>query len=234
MEEFQKPTTYRNNSDSFMPNGWTHQALNHHQDRSINLAKQALNWRRGFFIMALITSISVSGMGYLATRSSLIPYVIEVDATGSARAINIAEQKKYIPNEKEIKYFLRQFVLNTRTIPMDKVVFKNNWLEAYMFLGKSATTKMNEHMKKENIVERLGTETSIISVNSILSVADSSNTYQIRWTESIYGKDGSKKSTYGMSGIFSIEVAIPQDEKVLTINPLGIIIKDFSYSKEGE
>ena len=68
------------------------------------------SWKLISFFMLILVIISVSGVVYLSTRSSLIPYVIEVDDTGNAKGINPAYQVNYEPTEANIQYYLQNFV----------------------------------------------------------------------------------------------------------------------------
>lgn len=57
-------------------------------------------------LLLILNIISIIGCVYLSTKSKLIPYVVEVDKIGEARAIRPAEQV-YIPKEIAKRYFLR-------------------------------------------------------------------------------------------------------------------------------
>ena len=63
-------------------------------------------------------------------------------------------------------------------------------------------------------------------------VAISKNSYQVRWNESIFNSQGAPVDDYKMTGIFTITYIEPKTEKEILENPLGIYIKDFSWSKE--
>ena len=90
--------------------------------------------------------------------------------------------------------------------------------------------KMNSVVSKESPTSLLGSETREIEITSILPISNSS--YQIRWKETSFAADGTQKEQANMSGIFTFEVIMPADEKVLSVNPLGFYIKDFSWGKE--
>ena len=54
-----------------------------------------------------LTITSTLSCVYLSTKSTLIPYVVEVDQTGEAKAIRRAEQL-YVPKEVEYRYFIER------------------------------------------------------------------------------------------------------------------------------
>ena len=77
--------------------------------------------------------------------------------------------------------------------------------------------------------ENRTTTTKIISVNKITNTKD---TYQIRWSEEIFGINGAVEETRNYTGVFTVDHAILKTEEQILKNPLGIVIKDFSISRE--
>ena len=90
-------------------------------NNTVNQAKVIHTWKMAFFITSVMLSVSVCYSFYLAQRSTLIPYVIEVDETGNAKGINPAYQIAYNPTELSKDYFIRQLIYNSRTITLDNV-----------------------------------------------------------------------------------------------------------------
>jgi type IV secretion system protein TrbF len=54
----------------------------------------------------------------------------------------------------------------------------------------------------------------------------------VRWEETTYNKDGVTTGIKNMTGIFTIEISPPDDEYKLKVNPLGLYIKQFSWSRD--
>lgn len=199
-------------------------------DNRIGSARvQASNWRFCALGLILLCIVLAGGIIYQSSKSQIVPYVVEVGADGSPQAIGPAKQE-YLPNEKEIKYFLSQFVQKTRTIPLDPVVAKKSWITAYAFLRQSAQQKMNALVKQENPFAKLGNQTVEADVNVIVPM--SKNTYQVRWKETVYSKEGTEQENYRMTGLFTIDFSTPTDDKSIFLNPLGLYITNFSWSKE--
>lgn len=200
-------------------------------DNRIGAARvQAFNWRLIALMAMALCIILTFGLIYQSAKSTVTPYVVQVDKNGVAEAIGPAKETNYVPREKEIKYFLSQIVLKSRTIPLDPVVAKQNWVTVYAYLRSAAAFKMNEIIKRENPIAKIGQETLQAEINVIVPM--SKNTYQIRWKEEVYTKEGTLKDAYRMTGLFTIEFAPPSSERELLANPLGLYVKDFSWSKE--
>ena len=92
------------------------------ENQLLNISKALHTWKILAFICLGIAFLALSGNIYLSTRSTLIPYVIEVDEAGNAKAINPAYQKNYEPKEEFLIYSLKEFVRNFRWISLDPVV----------------------------------------------------------------------------------------------------------------
>ena len=143
------------------------------------------------------------------------------------------QEQKYDIKDAQIKYFLGQFIKNIRELPLDIVIYKQNINTAYAFMTKDAANKMNSILSAdENLTQNIGKKTVLTKINTILPISGSENSWQIRWTEETYTLGSNKKNVANMSAIVTIAIKAPKDEATLTINPLGIYIKDFSWDKE--
>jgi type IV secretory pathway TrbF-like protein len=192
--------------------------------------KQAMNWRLSAMISGLACLALIFGLIYQSSKSMVVPYVVQINSDGIVQAIGPAHRENYQPQEPEIKYFLSQIVSKTRSLPLDAIIAKKNWTDVYAFLRESAAQKMNTYMTQNNMVGRIGTETSQVEVTVIVPL--SPHSYQVRWKETRFDLEGNQKEVAKMTGLFTIEFASPRNEKELSVNPLGLFIKDFSWSKE--
>lgn len=200
-------------------------------DRRIGAARtQAKNWRAACLFVTCACMILSGGMVYQSSQSSVTPYVVRVNSEGIAEAIGPARQANYTPTEKEIKHFLTDLVIKARSISTDPVIVKQNFESVYAFLSDSGQAKMNGIAAKENPVAKIGSEAVTVEISSI--VPQSKTTYQIRWIENIYDISGTQTGATRMTGLFTIEFKPPTSEKALLMNPLGLFIKDFNWTKE--
>ena len=100
-------------------------------------------------LMITLTIISTLGCIYLSTRSTLIPYVVEVDKVGEAKAIRKADQI-YIPKEIENRYFIRDIVSKMRAIPRDSVLYSRNFRQLSYFLTEAMLQKHQDILINED------------------------------------------------------------------------------------
>lgn len=169
---------------------------------------------------------------YFANRSVVLPYIVQVDnKTGAVITVDKLENQSK-PNAAGIEYFVWRILKNTRTLPKDIIVYENNWKEVYSFLDAQTSQKFNEMAIRENHQEKLTNgKTSTLMLKNITPLAGKEDTYNVRWQEVHYARDGKKDGEYELEAYFTVNFVAPQAETI-HINPYGLRITDFSISQE--
>lgn len=202
-------------------------------DQRIGSARlQAYNWRLFALLSMGLCILLTGGLIFQSTKSMVTPYVIEVDSTtGMARNVGAAMEQKYVPKEAEIRYFLGQFIQKTRSVPLDPVIMRQNWTAVNLFVNNNAANKMQTYLQSPDgpagLLHKKTVQPTIISI-----LAQSDNTYFIRWTEDTYDVGGGGKTSTLMNGTFTVAFSQPKDEKELMVNPLGLLVVDFDWRRE--
>lgn len=210
-----------------------HMARKYSDDRLGNVVKQSANWRMAFWGVMAFALISLVGWISAVSRPPLPPLVVEVDHnTGVSNVVGRLGASHYEPQLAEIQFFIGRFLNLVRNIPVDPVVVKKNWLDAYKFTRQTAAAMLNEWANQpDGQLSKLGKESVSIDVLAVTKVADSQS-YQARWRETIFTETGAVKESYIMTGLFTVEVDPPLDEASVLVNPLGIYIRNFQWTKE--
>jgi len=224
---------------AFKPKGYPETPYNSARrewnDRTGALVKQAYNWRLAFLAQFFVSVVLVAALVYKSAQSSVQPYLIEHDATtGEAVGVGRMPAWNYTPQENEYRHFLGHWLELVRSVSMDPVVVKHNWLDAYLFTTQGAANQLNDWAQNDDRLKKIGQETVSIEVVSINPIAES-HSYQIRWTETVRTKEGALKERRSMTGVFPVKVEPPntEDEAGLRANPLGIKIDGgFQWSKD--
>ena len=182
----------------------------------------------------VIIGICVIVTVLIATTYNYKTYVVRVDnATGQVETGGELKATNYSPREAEIKYFLTNFVADTRTVPLDPVQYKNNVDPAAHYLTTQSANKLADMLKNDDPRAKLGKMTVQPTIRSIQLQPGSKGTYQVRWSEEEYSLSGS--STHRINNyvaLFAVTVDPPTKEAELLINPLGLKIKDLTMSIE--
>lgn len=201
---------------------------------NLALDKDVAKKRNLLYLVLLI--ICMLSTIFIATTANYKTYVVRVDnATGQVETGGQLKATNYKPQEAEIKTFLAQFIADTRTIPLDPVQYKSGWNRAKHFMTQEAAHKVSGIVSKENPVARLGYITVQPQIRSIQLQPGTNSTYQVRWVEEEYAISGNltgRKVSY--VALFSVVLEPQSKEEELLINPLGLKIKDLTFSKENE
>ena len=204
------------------------------ENQLLNISNALHTWKILAFICLGIAFLALSGNIYLSTRSTLIPYVIEVDEAGNAKAINPAYQKNYEPKEEFLIYSLKEFVRNFRWISLDPVVQNSLYSKSMNLLTEPMQEKLKEISLEENLSNLIQEKyTRDVQINSAIKVAGTKNTYQIKWREILYSSSGDIILNKTLVGIFTISIEQPKTLQELDRNPLGVYIVDFHITTEG-
>ena len=198
-------------------------------DERIGSARiQARNWRLTAF-GSLALSMSVSGaLIYLSMQSRVTPYVIEVDKQGGVQAIAPAPEA-YRPNDAQIAYQLARFVQDVRSLPLDPVVLRKNWLEAYDFATDRAAQVLNAHARVADPFSHVGERSIAVEVTSVVRASD--NSFQVKWREQTYEQNQLARSER-WTGLFTLVIRSPRTAETLRKNPLGIYVHGLDWSRE--
>lgn len=206
-----------------------YQAAQQLWDERIGSARvQAKNWRLMAFGMLGLAGTALSALIWEAGRSTTTPFVIEVDRQGEARAVGPAAAN-YQPTEAQIQYYLERFIRNIRSLPLDPIVLRQQWLEAYDFTTDRGAVALNEYARANDPFARVGHSTVAVEVSSV--VRASPNSFQVRWTERSY-TDGTPSTTERWTTIVTVFLKPPHDEVKLRKNPLGIYVDSLDWSRE--
>jgi type IV secretory pathway TrbF-like protein len=189
---------------------------------------QARNWRLMALGSLALSLILAAVLLWFGRTGSMIPYIVEVDPRGGARAVGPAAET-YKPSDAQIAFHLARFIDNVRSLSIDAVVVRQNWLKAYDFVTDRAALTLNEYARENDPFAKVGRETVAVEITSVVRASDSS--FQVRWLERIF-EGGALKDTKHLTGLFSIALAPPKTVEAVRKNPLGIYVHTFNWSQD--
>lgn len=198
-------------------------------DERIGSARvQARNWRlMAFGCLGLAMGLAAT-LAWQSGQSRIIPYVVEIDRLGEARAVAPATSA-YQATDAQVAFYLGRVITNTRSLSTDPVLVRQNWLAAYDFVADRAALFLNEYAKTSDPFGRIGTSSVTVQVTSIVRASDLS--FQVKWTEQIYER-GSLVRTERWTSILAVSLRPPRTPEALARNPLGVTITAIDWSRE--
>jgi type IV secretion system protein VirB5 len=198
-------------------------------DERIGSARvQARNWRlMAFGCLALAVGTS-AGLAWQSLQSRVTPYVVEVDRLGEARSVQPAETG-YQPTDPQIAWHLSHFIMQVRSVSLDPVLMRRDWLAAYDFATKRGAQFLGDYARSASPFANVGERTVSVQVTSVVRASDKS--FQVKWTETAFER-GSQAGTSRWTAILTTVTRPPASADVLRKNPLGIYVDAVDWSRE--
>ncbi|MBI3438928.1 MAG: conjugal transfer protein TrbF [Proteobacteria bacterium] len=185
-------------------------------------------WRRIAYICLALLAVACVSLTAVALQKRTFVHVVEVDPQGQVMSVRPANGS-WTPTEAQIASQLGRFVRLVRSLPTDGVVLRENWMEAYRFLTPQAAAHLNQIARGDDPFLSLGRVGRTIAVRSILARSDHS--WEVTWIERNTNETGTTDPQI-FSGVFTVTTRPPRDADDIAVNPLGLLISDFSWSRE--
>ena len=198
-------------------------------DERIGSARvQARNWRLMALGSLALCFASSGALVWRSLQSTVTPYVVEVDASGAARAVAPATER-YSPSDAQIAHHLANFIEHVRSLSIDPVVVRENWLRAYDFVTDRAATTLHEHARANDPFAEIGRRSRTIDIVSVVRI--SADSFQARWIERTY-ENGALVRAERYTGAFTVITQPPTDAARLRANPLGLYVHALHWSQD--
>jgi type IV secretion system protein VirB5 len=198
-------------------------------DERIGSARvQAKNWRLMAFGSLLLSCGLAAGLVWQSTHGTVVPWVVQIDQLGEARAIAPATAD-YTPSDPQIAWYLARFIKDVRAAPADPVVVRQSWLQAYDFTTTAGAAALNDYARANDPFANLGKQQIAVDVSSVIRA--STDSFRVAWIERRY-QDGALADTTRWTAILTIIIQPPTDADRLRKNPLGVYVNAINWSKE--
>ena len=200
------------------------------------VVSQRQTWQVIGILALLIALAAVGGVIHIGAQSKFIPYVIEVDKHGQAVAAAPVTATSAV-DPRVVHASVAEFITDARMVSPDVALQRRAIFRVYARLSPTdpATVKMNEWMKQgdESPFERATREMVSTQINSVLP--QSPDTWQVDWLETVRDRQGVPQGDpVAMRALVTVYTAAPTTtttEEQMRMNPLGIYVRDFSWSR---
>ncbi len=198
-------------------------------DERIGSARvQAKNWRIMAFSSLILSAGFASALVWQSARGTVVPWVVQVDNLGQSQAVAPAVAD-YRPTDPQIAFHLGHFIEQTRSIPSDAIIVRQNWLRAYEFTTDRGAATLNDYARANDPFTKVGRQQIAVEVSSVIRASNDS--FRVAWTERHY-ENGQLSTTERWTAILTIVIQTPRDAERLRANPLGIYVNAISWSRE--
>lgn len=201
-------------------------------DRYMNLTVSRQNWIRAFQIMAALLAVSIGFNGYYMTQSKFIPVYIAYDKIGNVVTVGAVDKANPIDSKRVIRKSIENWIVNARVISGDQLAQKKFINSVYARVTSTGKAKkmLDEYYRSRNIWETASKFSVTAEVTLLLPAAG--NTYQVEWTEVTRSMAGDIVKTERWKALLSYEIMALSSEEAINVNPEGLFITDFSWSKQ--
>ena len=197
-------------------------------DRMGSARVQAKNWRLAALMSLGLSGILAGGMIWIGSTSRITPYVVEVQENGAVKAVGPA-LGEFAISDAQIAHQLAGFIKNVRSVSIDPVIIRQNWLSAYDYATDQAAHTLNAYANDNDPFAHIGRRSVTVDISSIVRASDDS--FDIRWRETIF-ENGVQIATSNHTAVLSIIIKPPTDAATLHKNPLGLYVHGLNWSQD--
>jgi type IV secretory pathway TrbF-like protein len=190
-------------------------------------------------VLALMVALAaVGGLIYIGSQPKFVPYVVEVDKLGQQRGVAPLERAA-AADQRVVRASVAAWVSDIRTVTPDIALQRKAIFRVYSMLAANdaATAKANEWLNgtdESSPFKRASKETANAELTSI--IAQTRDTWQVDWVESTRDRQGVAKGQpqrwRALVTVYEVPPTSDTTEEDMRNNPLGIRIRDFSWSNQ--
>ena len=199
-------------------------------ERYGDYVKSAWHWRMIALGCLVIAMGSMAGLISVAHQSKVVPYAVEINASGEAVRVRRADILAK-PNANQIRSVLRSWIVGARTVYTDYQAQKALIDETYAYTAPDspAYVKLAEYHRANNPYTRSSKE--VVSVHVTSAVPLSATTWQVEWEEVTQAPYGKITKTEQWQAIITIATSAPTTVEQVMLNPFGVHVKQFDWTK---
>ncbi len=199
------------------------------EDRRLGRANARGNrWCLAFFGAMGLAALSTSGLIYQSAQAAIVPWVVEVDETGAVKTAGPAKSN-FKASDAQIAHQLARFISNVRSVSIDPVVLRENWLSAYAYATDQAALTLNSYANENDPFKDIGQRSVTVDILSI--VRSSEESFEVRWREKSF-RNGAFLTGQTYTASLSIIMEPPRDAETLHRNPIGLYVHGLHWSKD--
>ena len=185
-----------------------------------------------WFVVAMTELGVIFAMGlaiaYMAPLKTVVPYVVNVADTGQVTATN-AGVSQYQPGEKEIRFFLAQWV--TKMYTLDRMMTVRYLKDAYALTRDKAVAEFTDWLESNKPIASLEVDQGItqgVTIKSISFVGEGVALVRFRYTTR------AQQKAITTDKLLTIHYSLipPTTDQQIYENPLGLYITHFAVSED--
>lgn len=195
-------------------------------------------WQVVGILSLLIVLAAVGGLIHIGSQSKFVPYVVEVDKLGQVVAVAPA-QRAAVVDQRVVHASVASFISDARLVTPDVALQRKAVFRLYSMLSANdpATAKTNKWLngsEDSSPFKRAAKET--VSTEILSVIPQTPDTWQVDWMETTHDRQGVAKGQplrmRALVTVYTVATTANTTEEQVRNNPLGIYVRDFSWSKQ--
>lgn len=189
----------------------------------------ANQWRLISIVEGIALIILIAGFVFLSLQHKVVPYAVEFNEHAEVARVTRAEAMS-APKENQIRASIREWLIGAKTVYGDLRAQQALLDKTYAMTlpGSPADKAIRTFHEANNPYAISEKETKEIAVNAVMPLGG--DTWRIEWTEKTKQKSGLVIDTQVWQGTATVVIVPPADDKQILINPIGVYLKDFTWS----
>lgn len=204
-------------------------------DRYADLVLGKRNWQIAALAFAAIALVLACGIVWQASRSRIVPYVVQVDRLGQSIAIPEPLTPASLPvvTARMLRYELAAFIINARSVSADPAVTAQRLAALHAHARGTADAFLDQYLHANNPYVLARKQTVTVTVNAILQLAPAS--WQVRWTEAAFDTNGvSAGPPTAWEAVLKTAIDPPRSADALVDNPMGLHVVAMEWTQNAE
>ena len=161
-------------------------------------------------------------------RANVTPHTVATARPDQPLAV-FSQMEVTAPSDAEIAYVLAGFVTNVRSLSVDPVIVRANWIDALDHVTARGARMLNSYARDESPFTKIGRRTVTIAVTKVVRAAE--DAFEIHWEERIL-ETGAPISWQRFTGAVSILFGSPSTARLISKNPLGLYVDSFTWRRD--
>ena len=189
----------------------------------------ANQWRLISIVEGIVIIILAAGFVFKSMQHTVVPYAVEFNEHAEVARVTRADVMA-APNTNQIRASIRQWLIGAKTVYGDLRAQQALLDQTYAMTlsGSPADKAIRTFHEGNNPYAISEKETKEVAVNSVMPLGG--ETWRIEWTERTKQKNGQIIDTQVWQGTLTVAIVPPVDDKQILINPIGVYVKDFTWS----
>src|SRR5712692_11987210 len=197
-------------------------------DRYLRIANNAKNWRLGFFGVLGLAGGLAGGLVYVSAQQHIVPYVVEVDEAGSARAM-VELRARTVEDPLVVQAILRKWLQDLRTLTTDVEVNHRRTQDAYGMALEPAQHVIATYYHDtppEEVLKRGRLFPIKLSIQPLAG-----RTWRARWQEQVLDEGGHVVEQRDWEALIEIALVLPTTKEERQRSPLGVWIANLQWNQ---